>query len=371
MAGITRTQKQKLFHEVLIMCGASARGVELTEEDLDVLLEVSIQEYCAYINDWIVQQNYSTLQNKGINQSDLIYSLTTKTLDFERSFAASYSRQTGISSTGNWELKKDFVVVSGGTQYYTIPSGREVIDVLWSTPPVLSAGISNTSLSVDGLATSLQGFTFMGSPMNAILPSYHALLFSQTVKTQKEIWQSDLTYRITAGPNNTKILHLYPVPGSDYEMQGRYGKHFDGSLVFYWYYDTGSMDNPDACLDANKDVIVSPFDVQLSTPEYSRLNDSAKARVRRLLVCESKNLMGLSRGKFSGTVKGRDGKELTLDYGILIDQYNKEKDKIYEDLSKYLETLNYVNIMEIRANIAESLNKVLSYSPPVQQIYRG
>lgn len=371
MASITRTQKEKLFHEVLIMCGASQRGVELYEEDLDVMLNVSIQEYCAYINDWLVQQNFSTLQNKAINQSDLIYSLTTKTLDFERSFAAAYSRQTGASSTGNWELKKDFVVVSGDTQLYTIPAGREVIDVLWATPPIISAGISQSSLSVDGLSASLQGFTYMGNPMNAVLPSYNALLFSQSMKTQKQIWQSDLTYKITTGPEGTKILHLYPVPGSDYEIQGRYGKHFDGSLVFYWYYDTSTLDNPDACLDANKDVIVSPFDVQITTPEYSRLNDSAKARIRRLLVCEAKNLIALGRGKFSGELKGRDGEKMTMDYNMLIDQYNKEKDRIYDDLAKYLETLNYINIMKVRADIAESLNTVLKYTPPIQQLFRG
>lgn len=371
MAAITKTQKEKLFHEVRIMCGATARGVELEDEDLDVMLKVSIEEYCAYINDWIVQQNFSTLQNKTINQSDLVYSLTTKTLDFERGFAASYSRQTGISSTGNWELKKDFVVISGDTQYYSIPRGREVIDVLWSTPPMIGVSPGLNSLSVDGLASTSSGFNFMGSPMNAVLPSYYAILWQQSVKTQKQIWQSDLTYKITAGPDGTRILHLYPIPGSPDEISGKYGKHLDGSLVFYWYYDTSDMLDADACIDANKDVIVSPFDVLVNTPDYSRLNDSAKARIRRLLVCEAKNLMALGRGKFSGVVKGRDGSEIKMDYGMLIEQYNKDKDRIFDDLAKYLEKLDYANLMKIRADIAESLQNVLKYVPVNNFLMRG
>lgn len=371
MAAITKTQKEKLFHEVRIMCGANARGVELEDEDLDVLLKVTVEEYCGKINEWVVEQNFSTLQNKSINQSDLVYSLTTKTLDFERAFAASYSRQTGISTTGPWELKKDYVIITGGTQYYTIPKGREVIDVLWSTPPSIGTSPMYDSLSVDGLAATASGFNFMGAPMNAVLPSYYAILYQQTLKTQKQIWQSDLTYKITAGPDGTRILHLYPVPGSSDEISGKYGKHLDGTLVFYWYYDTDNMNDADACIDANKDVIVSPFDVLVDTPDYNRLNDSAKARVRRLLLCEAKNLMALGRGKFSGVVKGRDGKDITMDYGMLIEQYNKEKDKIYEELATYLERLSYVNMMKIRGDIAEELQRVIKLMPVSGFLIRG
>jgi hypothetical protein len=371
MAAITKTQKEKLFHEVRIMCGANARGVELEDEDLDVLLKVTVEEYCGYINDWVVEQNFSTLHNKSINQSDLVYSLTTKTLDFERAFAASYSRQTGISSTGTWELKKDFVVISGDTQYYTIPKGREIIDVLWSTPPTIGVSPGFNGLSVDGLTNTASGFNYMGSPMNAVLPSYYALLYQQTLKTQKQIWQSDLTYKVTAGPDGTRILHLYPVPGSNDEISGRHGKHYDGTLVFYWYYDTDGMDDSGACIEANKDVIISPFDVLVETPDYSRLNDSARAKIRRLLLCEAKNLMALGRGKFSGKVKGRDGNEIVMDYAMLLDQYNKEKDKIYEELSKYLDKLSYVNMMKIRADISDDLERVMKHIPIKEFIMRG
>jgi hypothetical protein len=371
MSAISKSQKDKLFHEVRIMCGAAGRGVEITDEELDVLLKVSVEEYCGKINEWVVEQNFSTLQNKSINQSDLVYSLTTKTLDFERAFAASYSRQTGISTTGTWELKKDYVVITGGTQYYTIPKGREVIDVLWSTPPTIGSSPIYDSLSVDGLAATASGFNFMGSPMNAVLPSYYALLYQQTLKTQKQIWQSDLTYKITAGPNGTRVLHLYPVPGSHDEISGRNGRHLDGTVVFYWYYDTSEMDDVDACIDANKDVIVSPFDVLIDTPEYSRLNESAKARIRRLLLCEAKNVMALGRGKYSGVVKGRDGKEITMDYKMLIEQYTNEKDKIYEDLKVYLERLSYVNQMKIRGDIAEELQRVIKLMPVSGFLIRG
>jgi hypothetical protein len=368
MVDITKSEKNILFRQVRVMLGANSRGIELDDETLDVLLGVSIDEYSAAINDWLTQQQWSTLQNSPTAKNDLIYALTTKTLDFEKSFTYSYSKQAGLGTNSEWELKKDYIIVSGDTQEYIIPAKREITECLWITPPQLGSGLGIDNLSPAGVTAAGFGFNFYGTPMMSVLPSFSMFLSTQDIKMKKQILQSDLTYKIAGGPNGTKKLFLYPIPGSKDEISGINGKHYDGSVVWYWYYDVDS-NNRDACLDENQDIVRLPTDVQLDKLSYSKLNDSAKARIRRLLIAEAKNVLALNRGKFSGKLEGRNGKEVTMDYSFLLQQYNTEKEKIFADLDKFLEKLSIVRVMEERAIIANSLNDVLKHTPSVQSIF--
>jgi hypothetical protein len=214
MADITKSEKNILFRQVRVMLGANSRGIELDDETLDVLLGVSIDEYSAAINDWLTQQQWSTLQNSPTAKNDLIYALTTKTLDFEKSFTYSYSKQAGLGTNSEWELKKDYIIVSGDTQEYIIPAKREITECLWITPPQLGSGLGIDNLSPAGVTAAGFGFNFYGTPMMSVLPSFSMFLSTQDIKMKKQILQSDLTYKIAGGPNGTKKLFLYPIPGS-------------------------------------------------------------------------------------------------------------------------------------------------------------
>ena len=133
---ITKQEKSLLYRQVRVMLGGGngGREVEVTDEVLDDILTVSIEEYVGYLNEWLIAQQWTTLQNTNSNTESLLYALTTKTLDFEQSFSYAYGKQTGISTNGNYELKKDYVVITAGTQNYVIPASREVNEVLWVTP---------------------------------------------------------------------------------------------------------------------------------------------------------------------------------------------------------------------------------------------
>jgi hypothetical protein len=365
--GISNSEKKILFEQVRIMLGSEVREVELTDKTLEVLLDVTIEEYSAYINDWLIQQQWGTLQNLNVDTSELLFALTTKTLDFEKSFTYAYSKQTGVGSNSPWELKKDYIVVSGDTQLYTIPAGREVNEVLWSLPPQLNQVGSGLPLSSNWLSTGM-GWNYGGTNAMAILPAFNLYLSTQDLKMKKQILQSDLTYRISGGPNGTKILHLYPIPGSSDEISGRFGKHYDGTLVWYWYYDVNEKERNN-CLEENNDIIKLPSDVPIKSITWQKLNSSSKAKVRRLLLAESKYTLAANRGKFSGKIKGRNGEEVTMDYSFLLDQAEKDKEKIYNELSEYLKTMTYRSMMEDKASIAQSLNDVLKFMPPQQGMF--
>jgi hypothetical protein len=369
---ITKKEKEILFNQVRVLCGFPELNVELEDLTLDVLLQISIDEYSSYVNDWLVKQQWSSIQNAPISKTDILQALTTKTLDFELSFTYAYSKQAGIGSNAPWELKKDYFVVSADTQEYIVPANREINEILWMTPPQIGqVGFTgnNFGLSPAWTATGT-GWDFMGNAAMAILPSAYMYMSTQDTLMRKRILQSDLTYKITAGANGTKKVFLYPVPASNDEISGyKSPKHYEGSLVWYWYYDVDNS-NRNLCLEENNDIIKLPSDVPVNSIPWNKLNDSAKAKVRRILVAEAKNHLGMNRGKFSGKLIGRKGDdEATLDYSFLLEQAKEEKGKIYDDLKEYLDSMSYDKLMEQRASIAESLNNVLKYTVNKTQFY--
>jgi len=366
------------------MLGATMRIVELNDEVLDTLLTVSIEEYSAYINEWLIQQQWTTLQNLHIDSTDILSALTTKTLDFERSFTYAYSKQAGHNA-GNvdelpWELKKDYVLITGTTdangcfnyqQIYNIPKGREINEVLWVTPSQVGSygsGLDYLSSPYGGFSAGAYGWNYGGVGMGSVLPAFSMYISTQDVKMKKNILQSELTYRVTAGPNGTKNLHLYPIPNSNDMIKGAGHSNYNGYAVWYWYYDTSTKDR-DLCLEENNDVIKLPTDVPLNNIPWGKLNDSAKSRVRRLLIAEAKSVLAHIRGKYNGKIVGRGEEDGEMDYSYLLDQAKEDKAEVYDKLSEYLNKLTYREIMEDRASISENVKKVMENTPSIQSIF--
>jgi hypothetical protein len=134
---INEQEKQKIFRQITHRLGAPIRKVELTEEQMCSLLEIAIEDHSSYINDWLIESQWSSLYGANLNTTDLSKAFTTRSQDYEQSFTYAYSKIVGLQATGPWELKKDYITVESGKQVYTIPAGREINEVLWLTPPTM------------------------------------------------------------------------------------------------------------------------------------------------------------------------------------------------------------------------------------------
>ena len=53
--------EDKLFTQVFHLLGMPIRGVELTKEQMVTFLELSISEYEQYVNDWLIESQWSAL----------------------------------------------------------------------------------------------------------------------------------------------------------------------------------------------------------------------------------------------------------------------------------------------------------------------
>ena len=324
---INGTDREKLYTQVLHLLGAPVRGVELLEEQLDTFLELSISEYEQYVSDWLIESQWSALAGLDVDTQSLTRAFTTRSLDWETQYSHSYSKIVGLQAGGDSELKKDSIDIVAGQQTYSIPAGREINELLWFTRAELTDSIIDPFLGgFGGLGGvgfgGVGGFAQVGaSGSYFLLPAYDLLLRMQDRNIKNRLIGGDLTYRITAGPDGTKLIHLYNVPGGRFDFGSVSRNNWK---VWYWYYDTQDRDD---CLAKNKDIIKLPSDVETEQLVWGEMNRPAQNWVRKYFIAYSKEGLARIWGKFSGDLKVPDS-EVKLDYTSLLTEAKDEKMKM-------------------------------------------
>jgi len=359
---ISQPEKEKLYTQVFHLLGMPVRGIELTEEQMDTFMELSLSEYEQYVSDWLIESQWSGLAGLDVDTQSLTRAFTTRSLDYETQYTYSYSKIVGLQAGGPWELKKDFIELETNVQTYQIPAGREINELLWFTRAELTDSIVDPFLGgfggLGGVAFGgVGGFAQVGaSGSYFMLPAFDLLMRMQDRNLKNRLIGGELTYRITAGPNGTKLVHLHNTPGGRFDF-GSITRH--SFKVWYWYYET--MDR-DTCLDQNKDVIKLPSDVETEQLTWDSLNKPAQNWVRKYLIAFAKEGLARIWGKFSGDLQVPDS-QVKLDYTSLLTEAKDEKMKLVEELMQRLERLRPEKILERKGNEAENLNKSLKYRP--------
>ena len=367
---ISDSEKQKLFRQVRHRLGAPLRKVELDDEMMCTLLEISIEDHSSYINDWLIETQWSSLDGINLDTADLTKALTTRSLDYEDSFTYAYSKIVGLQARGPWELKQDFVTLRNGQQVYQIPAGREINEVLYFQPSTMDLALFSSTGFNSGFA-GFGGFGgFGGVPGGSgfggggfyVTPAFDITLRNADYNLKQRLLSSELIYKITGGPNGTKLLHLLPTPGSRVIFGAGGTQNANGSKVWYWYYETTSSEDRQRCLNANKDIVKLPSDVPVDVVNFTELNSPSKQWVRDYFTALCKETLGRVRGKFSGALGVTDA-EVTMDYESLLSESKEDKTALMERLTERLERLRPDAMLTRKATEAEMLNKALQYRP--------
>jgi len=372
MSIINEPDRSKLYTKVRHVLGAPLRSIELEDEQMDTLLEFSIDDYSEFVQNWLIESNWTNLWGLNVETQSLSRAFLTKSLDFETRYTYAYSKIAGLQTGGDWVLKKDYIQLERGRQIYEIPANRELNELLWFTPPELNnmlfdpwafGGIAGGGIS--GPAGYAQVGNVSGSYF--LMPAFDMLLRMQEINIQRRIIAGDLTYRVTALPDGKKAVHLMNTPGGKFDfgnstlMRGR---------VWYWYYDTTDGDK-DKCRRDNPDIIKDPSEVPFEKLSWDDLNNPAQQWVRKYFIASCKETLSKVRGKFSGNLKTPDG-DLTMEYATLGTEGKDEKLKLVEQLTGTEGTLSRLRpdkVLEREAQLAENLNKTLKFRPMPRQIY--
>lgn len=374
---ITETQKS-LFSKVRAELGAPVRKVELTDDQLCQLLENATQDYAERVQAFITESNWANLYGKNLSNMDLAWALSVRTFDLAKDYSYYFSKEVGLQQRGNFEMKKDFVKLECGRQVYSIPAGREINKVMWVTPPTTDAAMwanyGGMGVSFGGGVMGQMGlgaataFGGMGSGYGMgvgiwALPAYDIALMAADMKTKNEFLRCDLTYKVTAGPDGTHLIHLMSTPGSPYTfgLGGHNLYSLNNCTCWYTYYDTNG--NEDECRKNNiGDILLSPDQIPLEKMDYEYLNAPTQNIVRKLLTAKAARTLSFIRGKFSGQLN-TIASPLTMDYSQFATYADKLEDKTLEDLDKRLENLSPYKVMENQANMVENMIKIKKGTP--------
>lgn len=361
---------QRLFKHVRTSCGAPIMEVQLEETMLCDLLEICIEDYAEKVQNWLVENQWVTLYGKNISNTDMAFALSTRTMDMMKDYSYWFSKQVGLQQNGPWELKKDFITIEQGKQCYLIPAGREINKVMYVTPPATNAALfanyGGLDIGFGGGFAQIGGGAY--GPIGGFYtaPAADVAYLATDLAYKNRLLRSDLVYKITAGPEGTKILHLFSTPGSklSFGYMGGVGTGIGlvGCEVWYTYYDVNSADEADECRMANPDVILSPDQVPLNKLDYAYFNEPTKVIIRQLLVAKAKETLGIVRGTYSGKV-GIPQAELALDYQMLLTQGQQEWQKTMENLEKRLERMSPANMLETQAKIVQQTLEIQKHIP--------
>jgi hypothetical protein len=375
---VPNEDRLRIFEQFRVSMGAPYRKVELDDDQLCTLLEIAVEDYAQYVNEFLIEHQWQSLLGQNVDTTDMAFALSVRSLDLTTQYTYAYSKQVGLQTRGPWELKKDYINIEAGRQVYQIPAGREINEVLYVTPPTtdkaLFANYGGLNYGLGGgfaqIGTGAGGSGMPGAGYGGyyIAPAYDILLTASDMNLKDRILKSDLVYKITAGPDGTRLLHLLSTPGSKISFGGAInqtgiggGMNLLGCQVWYHYYDTTS-ENVDECRAANSDIIMLPNEVPLAKLDFSKFNEPTKVLIRQLFIAEAKRALGRTRGKFGGVI-GIEGAERTMDYDSLLSEGNEERKAVLERLDTRLDRLSSTKQLERGANEAEFLNKNLKFRP--------
>lgn len=357
-------EKKKLFRQVRTRLGAPIRPVEVTDNQMCDLLEMCVADYSEKVYNWIIKNQWVSLYGKDINAIDMSYALSVRTLDMMKDYSYWFSKEVGLQQRGPWELKKDFITIEKGKQVYMIPAGREINKVMYMTPPTTNTALFATYAGLDigfgGGFAQLGGGGYAGGGAIGgyyIMPAYDIALLATDLSYKNRLLRSDLTYKVTAGPNGTRLLHLISTPGSRFSfsysgmMQEVLG--VVGCQVWYTYYDVNPGEE-DECRKLNPDILLSPDQVPLDTMDYAYMNGPTKTIIRQLLVAKVANTIGLIKGHFSGEVSIPMA-EAKIDYQMYLNLGREEEEKTMKALEERLREMDPTEVMKRQAELVQSM----------------
>jgi len=71
MSIISEPERSTLYQKIRHLLGAPLRSVELEDEQMDTLLEFSIDDYSQYVQDWLIESQWNSLYNLNLDTQSL------------------------------------------------------------------------------------------------------------------------------------------------------------------------------------------------------------------------------------------------------------------------------------------------------------
>ena len=75
---IEESEKQKVFRQVKHRLGAPLRKIELDDEQLCTLLEIAIEDYSMYVQEYLIEHQWQSILGQSISSTDMAFALSVR-----------------------------------------------------------------------------------------------------------------------------------------------------------------------------------------------------------------------------------------------------------------------------------------------------
>tara|TARA_R100001509_G_C4883265_1_gene220963 strand:+ start:1478 stop:2635 length:1158 start_codon:yes stop_codon:yes gene_type:complete len=335
--------------------GYPIMDVELNSGSFYAILEESITEYSAQVNQYNIKDNLLSLQGQSTG-SNLTHRNVTQT--FGRTIQISEQYGTEALVGGTTDLKHGSIQINSGSQEYDLntlwadvsESGEaiEVRRVFHEAAPSIQRYFDPYAGTGQGTINMLDGFGFGNySPAVTFLmmPIYADLLRVQAIEFNDMIRKSAYSFELV----NNK-LKIFPNPTGDDTIHFQYmvKSEKDSSL---------KAPHGGSTLGVVSDVSNAPYENMV----YTQINDVGKQWIRKYGLALAKELLGMIRSKYSSVPI--PNAEVNLDGDTLRSEANAEKEQLITQLREYLDQSSRRSLMEAERDESEYLQDKLGRIP--------
>ena len=91
---------KSLFKKVRVKLGAPIRDVQLDDDQLSTLLETCVEDYAKLVQNWLIENQWSSIYGKDVTTTDMAFAMSVRTFDFLKDYSYWFSKEVGLQQRG-------------------------------------------------------------------------------------------------------------------------------------------------------------------------------------------------------------------------------------------------------------------------------
>lgn len=329
--------------------------VELQPTNFFAAFEEAITEYGQQVNTYVSRDNllYLLGANTGSDNLSQQYIVPNAAAIFR--LTEEYGTPAGVGGsttyfTGSLQVVTDqqtydldkYVGVTLETGSFA--NGRFNIRKIHHYAPPATVRYADpyagTGLGTQGLMEGFGWGNYTPAVSFLLYPTNHDLLRVQAIEFNDHIRKSAYSFRLV---NNR--LRIFPIPKRSVKL----------------YFEYTLDDDEQNPLKDGKGKISDHSNVPYQNMVYSRINGMGRQWIKRYTLALCKEMLGYVRSKYS-SIPIPDS-EVTLNGDALLSAAESEKQNLIEELKEILDEFSRSNILQRKADEANSLQQQLNYHP--------
>ena len=345
--------------KVVVYCarrlGYPIMDVELQDLNFYAAFEDAVTTYGNELYAYKVRENYLSIEGSP-TASNLNHELITPNFASTVRYSEQYGEEGGTGGTVTWY--NGSVSMSAGVQDYDLKTWAseslglgnndfiEVKRIFYESAPAIVKFFDPYAGTGTGMMNMMDTFgwgNYSPSINFMLMPISFDLQKIQAIELNDQIRKSQFSFELI---NNN--LRIFPIPRQDGQLRIQYIK-------------LSERNDPISKYPRGQYNVTNVSNVNYCNPDYCQINSIGRRLIFYYTLAVCKEILGYIRGKYA-TVP-IPGAEATLNQSDLLSAATAEKEALITRLRQYFDETSRSNLLAVKAEEAESLQKIEAAVP--------